>query len=67
MSKEVCAGSGVWTMRIMDMTGRIVLEDKITTTGADRQINIENLVNGVYQVALTNGTAVASASLVVGL
>ena len=53
-------------MPIMDMTGRIVAEDKITTTGSDRQINIENLVNGVYQVALTNGTAVKTASLVIG-
>jgi hypothetical protein len=58
--------SGVWTMRITDMTGRIVLEDKITATGSDRQINIDNLVNGVYQVALTNGTTVSTASLVVG-
>jgi len=59
--------SGVWTMRIMDMTGRVVAEDKITATGSDRQINIDNLVNGVYQVALTNGTTVKTASLVVGL
>ena len=58
--------SGVWTMRITDMTGRIVMEDKITSSGSDRQINIENLTNGVYQVAFTNGTAVKSASLVVG-
>ncbi len=58
--------SGVWTMRIMDMTGRIVAEDKITATGLDHQINIENLVNGVYQLALTNGTTVKTATLVVG-
>ena len=53
-------------MRIMDMTGRIVAKEKITATGSDRQINIENLVNGVYQVALSNGATVKSASLVVG-
>jgi hypothetical protein len=58
--------SGVWTMHIMDMTGRVVVEDKITATGSNRKINIENLVNGVYQVALTNGTTVKTASLVVG-
>ncbi|MBK8499136.1 MAG: hypothetical protein IPL52_10025 [Flavobacteriales bacterium] len=57
--------SGMWTLRLMDATGRLVRTESFSLVNGPLVLGVEDLVGGAYQMLLDNGTGRWHTSLIV--
>ena len=56
------SGLEIESISIIDMTGKIVLESKVTNNNS---VNVEKLTNGIYTCLIASKTGVSQEKLVI--